>query len=198
MPTHSLSTAAAPGRSKTPRALPARDYLKILVRSLAIVLVIALMMSGPRVFTAGYWSMGSLEPHWPDWRPLSSASLAIKIHLATVLAAALIGLFLMINRKGGRLHRRLGYIYMGAMFLTGLVTLTIPRPPIGPHLGPFGPLHLFSLTALIGVPVALWAARTGRWLVHGRLMGGLFVGGIGIAGLGAFMPGRLMWSLFFG
>jgi hypothetical protein len=76
------------------------------------------------------------------------------------------------------------------VFVTGAVTLTIPRANFGPHIGPFGPLHLFSLTALIGVPVALMAARKGNWALHGRIMAGLFIGGIGIAGLGAFTPGR--------
>ena len=42
---------------------------------------------------------------------------------------------------------------------------------------------------LARVDPALWAARRGMWMLHGRIMGGLFVGGIGIAGLGAFAPG---------
>jgi uncharacterized membrane protein len=114
------------------------------------------------------------------------------------LAAALIGFVLIFGLKGTALHRRLGYVYMAAMFGTGVVTLFIPRAPFGPHLGPFGPLHIFSLLALMGVPAALWFARQGKWMIHGRIMGGLFVGGIGIAGLGAFMPGRIMYQIFFG
>ena len=110
----------------------------------------------------------------------------------------MVGLMLMTQLKGTAFHRVGGYIYMAAMFGTGVITLFIPRPQIGPYPGPFGPLHIFSLTALIGVPAALYFARQGKWMIHGRIMGGLFVGGIGIAGIGAFTPGRIMWQIFFG
>ena len=133
---------------------------------------------------------------WGD--PGAAASAVIQWHVGTIVAAALVGLVLMTGLKGTTFHRVGGYIYMAAMFLTGVVTLFIPRPQYGPHLGPFGPLHIFSLTALIGVPAALYFARKGKWMIHGRIMGGLFVGGIGIAGIGAFTPGRIMYQVFFG
>lgn len=198
MSTQDLSTGgSAPRVRPAVRELSSRHYLGFLVRSVLISVVIGVLAFGSRVFSASGWA-GGFRLHTPRWELLLSASPAIQAHLTTVVLAAAIGLFLILDRKGTRLHRQLGYIYMAAMFATGLVTLTIPRLPFGPHLGPFGPLHLFSLLALVSVPAALWAARTGRWMLHGRLMGGLFVGGIGIAGLGAFTPGRLLWRVFFG
>jgi uncharacterized membrane protein len=188
----------SPRRRTARRDLSARDYANFLIRSLAITLAIAWMVSGGRVFTAQFWTFASFHPHWPNWTPLTSAGMAIQVHVATVVAAALIGVLLIAGLKGTRLHRRLGYAYMVAMFGTAVVTLFIPPASFGPHLGPFGPLHLFSLFTLIGVPAALWFARRGQWLIHGRIMGGLFVGGIGIAGIGAFMPGRIMYQIFCG
>jgi uncharacterized membrane protein len=180
------------------RELPARYWWSFLWRGLALTAVIALLVAGPKVFTDPSWLVGSYRPHWPTLAPLLTAGAIIQIHVATVIAAAVVGLMLMTRLKGTTFHRLGGYAYMAAMFLTGVVTLFIPRPPIGPHLGPFGPLHIFSLTALIGVPAALYYARQGKWMIHGRIMGGLFVGGIGIAGIGAFTPGRIMYQVFFG
>jgi uncharacterized membrane protein len=200
--TQLVSTAsdAAPIERRSPRRdLSGRDWFNFFIRSLAITFVIGALATGGRIFSPAFWAViPAFHPHWPNWAPLAGASAVIKIHVATVLAAALVGLVLMLRIKGTAFHRTLGYGYMAAMFVTGIVTLAIPRPPVGPHLGPFGPLHLFSLFALIGVPAALWFARQGRWMIHGRIMGGLFVGGIGIAGVGAFTPGRIMWQVFFG
>ena len=179
------------------RELPARYWWSFLWRSLAFTGVIALVVAGPKVFTDLSWLSGKFRPHWPTLAPLLTAGAVIQIHVATVLAASVVGLTLMTRLKGTTFHRLAGYGYMAAMFLTGLITLFIPRPQYGPHLGPFGPLHIFSLTALIGVPMALWYARQGKWMIHGRIMGGLFVGGIGIAGIGAFTPGRIMYQIFF-
>jgi len=198
--TQLVSTAEAPSpvRPRPRRELPARAYWTFVWRSLALTFAIALLVGGPRIFTAGFWSGAQFHPHAPDWTPLMTATAVIQWHVGTIVAAALVGLVLMTGLKGTTFHRIGGYIYMAAMFLTGVMTLFIPRPQAGPHLGPFGPLHLFSLTALIGVPAALYFARKGKWMIHGRIMGGLFVGGIGIAGIGAFTPGRIMYQIFFG
>lgn len=168
------------------------------VRALGLAALIAVLMFGPGIFALKAPSADLWRPHMPDLGLIAGASLAIKVHLATVAAAALTGVVLMIGRKGTPFHRQLGWVYASAMFITGLVTLSIPRPQFGPHIGPFGPLHLFSLTALIGVPAAIHFARQQRWDIHGRIMAGLFVGGVGVAGLGAFTPGRLLWRVLFG
>ena len=184
------------------RVLPRINYGQILLRAFLIFLGIFALIVGPALFTGKLrlpaQAPSLTPPHLPNLALLAGAGPVIQIHLATVVLAAGIGLYMMTNRKGTPIHRRLGWIYAAAMFVTGLVTLFIPRLPVGPHLGPFGPLHLFSVFTLYGVPAALLAARRGNWSLHGRIMAGLFLGGIGIAGLGAFMPGRLMNQMFFG
>ena len=37
-----------------------------------------------------------------------------------------------------------------------------------------------------------------RVAAHRRAMTGMFVGGLVVAGLLTFLPGRLMWAIFFG
>lgn len=62
--------------------------------------------------------------------------------------------------------------------------------------GQFSPIHLFSLMTVIGVPLAVFAARQGRVAAHTRAMIGLYIGLV-IAGITAIAPGRLIWDLFF-
>ena len=192
-----------PMSTEPARVLPKLNYGATFLRVLGVTALITALIVGPALLTGRLHLPARLPaltlPHAPDLAPVAAASMAIKIHLLTVLGAALIGVVLMARVKGTPFHRQLGWIYAAAMFATGVVTLTIPRPPIGgAHLGPFGPLHLFSLFAVVGVPMAIMAARRGDWATHGRFMAGLFIGGIGVAGLGAFAPGRLLNQVFFG
>jgi uncharacterized membrane protein len=191
-----------PMSTEPARALPKLNYWAMALRAFSIFLLIVALLVGPSLLSGKLQLPSRMTalpaPHAPNLALIASASMAIKIHLATVVGAALIGVVLMARIKGTPFHRQLGWIYATAMFATGLITLTIPRLPVGPHLGPFGPLHLFSVFTLVGVPTALMAARRGDWATHGKIMASLFIGGIGIAGIGAFAPGRLMNVMFFG
>ena len=169
--------------------------------ALAAVVLIALTLLPGLIKTGHLPHFGAVpgaHPHAPTLNLLGEASMAIKIHLITLGVAALMALILISGVKGTRIHRTLGWIFSAAMLTTGIVTLTIPPPPGQPTFLGFGPLHIFSLTALVGVPVSLWAARNHKAMLHARFMVGLTFGGLGIAGLGAFTPGRLIWRLFFG
>ena len=120
------------------------------------------------------------------------------LHLATVLPAFALGTYLLLNRKGTPIHRRLGRIYLSLMAVTGIVTLFMPAV-VGPTLlGHFGFIHSFSILTLVTVPSAYLAARAGRISTHRGNMIGLYVGGILIAGSLALTPGRLLHGWLFG
>ena len=118
-------------------------------------------------------------------------------HLATVVPAFLIGSCIFLTKKGTATHKWLGKIYMALMLITAAITLFMAAV-VGPTLfGHFGYLHLFSLTVFVGVPLALYGARTGNLWLHVGSMTGLYVGGLLIAGGFAFLPGRLLHSWIF-
>ena len=48
------------------------------------------------------------------------------------------------------------------------------------------------------MPSAVVLARRHNVARHANIMTGVFIGGIGVAGVLAFLPGRLMWQVFFG
>ena len=131
--------------------------------------------------------------------PLWTTTLPIKIHLATVVPAFLIGTYqIFASKKGAPLHRALGYLYLTLMSITAVSTLFIHAiMPDSPFFG-LSPIHLFVPLTFFSVVGALRGAWTHNIRMHQRAMIGLYIGGILIAGSLTFLPGRLMHAIFFG
>ena len=118
-------------------------------------------------------------------------------HLATVLPAFVIGTYMMFSRKGSKIHRLLGKIYMILMMSTAVIALFI-KAEVGPQLlGHFGFIHLFSLLVLYSAPKAYFAARRHDHRSHAISMISVYVGGLLIAGGFTLVPGRLMHTWLF-
>ena len=182
------SPAAAPadGRALSPRVL-----MQIIL-SLTIPLGIVAAAIGPR----GALGLAHLPPvrlHAPDFGLVAHAPLAIKLHLFAVLLAFAIGVALLVGVKGRTFHRTLGWVWVAAM-MTGAVSSLFIR--IINH-GALSYIHLLAGWTIVALPMAVFAARTHRVRMHARFMSGLFTGGLILAGVLAFLPGRLMWNLFF-
>jgi uncharacterized membrane protein len=127
--------------------------------------------------------------------PIADASLAIKIHLATVLPAFAIGTWLIFfSTKGARWHRALGAVYLTLMTVTAITTFFIRSI----NSGGFSLVHLFIPLTLFGVFAALWNVRRRDIKGHRNAMLGLYVGGLLIAGGLTLLPGRLLHQVFFG
>jgi uncharacterized membrane protein len=125
---------------------------------------------------------------------ISSAPLAVQLHLVTVIPAFLLGTWLLfVSRKGSYWHRALGFGYLALMTLTAIIAVFIQelRP------GQWSWVHLFVPLALWGVFAAIWRVRKGDIEGHKRAMFGLYFGGLLIAGGFTFFPGRLLHRLFF-
>jgi uncharacterized membrane protein len=131
--------------------------------------------------------------------PLLHAPLAVKIHVATVLPAFVIGTYqIFLSRKGAPFHRALGYAYLALMSVTSIAALFVHSlMPGGPFFG-FSPIHLFVPLTLFGVVGALRGAWTHNIAMHRGAMIGVYVGGLLIAGSLAFLPGRIMHAVVFG
>ena len=164
--------------------------------TLAIVAGILVVVGAQRSLAewAAYFGALQVHPHLPDLALLATQPLAIKLHIAAALTAFLIGTVQLIGVKGTTLHRVLGWTWVSAMGTTAISSLFIREL----NHGSFSFIHLLSGWVIIALPMALWAIRTARVQLHGRLMAGLFVGGLLVAALLTFIPGRLMWRLFFG
>ena len=142
--------------------------------------------------------------------PTAEVPLAVKIHLATVIPAFLIGTWLIsftlarlgvaISARGngpsglgpGRIffwwHRRLGAIYLALMTVTAVAAFFIRSI----NSGGVSPIHLFIPLTFFGVFGALWHIRHGNIRGHRNAMLGLYIGGLLIAGGLTLLPGRLL------
>ncbi len=96
-----------------------------------------------------------LNPLWWSETPVGLA------HFAGALVALVVGPVSFLRRKGDRLHRVLGWVYVSVMALVNLSALTMYELTGGPNL-----FHFFAVLSLAtvgpGVVTAVRARRTGR------------------------------------
>ena len=159
---------------------------------LAVAAIIAVAM-GP-VGGALVRIAGQAQLHAPNMALWVQLSLPIKIHLITALAALALGAALMVVRKARVFHRVAGWVWVSLVAVTAGATLFITTL----NHGAWSLLHLFTAWTLIGLPLAVIAAKRHVVRSHRSGMMGLFYGGFAINLVVAFLPGRTLWMMFFG
>jgi uncharacterized membrane protein len=167
--------------------------LRTLLVSAAVIAGIMLVL-GPSTWSAIADTFAAARPHAPDLDLIARAPMVVQIHLFTVLAAFVVATLQMAGPKGTTTHRILGWS-LAALFITTAVDSLFIR---NAHSGPFNPFQIFSVWTLIAIPLAVLSARRGNIVFHARMMTGFYVGSLLIAGALTFMPGRLLWRVFFG
>ncbi len=160
------------------------------------VITMAILAANPGALAAPvrYLEQAGYRPHLPHLGLLAAAPPVIQLHVAGAMVAFVIGCVLLAGVKGTGLHKRLGWTWVIAMTLTAVSSLFIKVI----HPGHFSLIHLLSGWTLIALPMGIFAIKRGKVAAHRRTMTGMFVGGLLIAGLFTFLPGRLMWQVFFG
>jgi uncharacterized membrane protein len=166
---------------------------RALATSVVVVGVILLLL-GPRTWAFFGSAIANAQLHAPRLELIARAPATIQIHLATVLAAFALATVQMFGPKGTRIHRALGWTLVALFIVTAIDSLFI-RAPGG---GPFNPFQVFSVWTLIAIPLAVIAARRHSVVFHARMMSGFYIGALIIAGVLTFLPGRLLWRVFFG
>ena len=132
--------------------------------------------------------------HAPDWALLARQPAVIHLHILAAITALLLGTVQLIGVKGTGLHRAIGWGWVVAMTVVAVSSFFIRVI----HPGSFSLIHLLSGWTLIALPMGVWAIRRGKVTRHARAMTLTFIGGLIVAGVFTFMPGRLMWAIFFG
>ncbi|MBL8772444.1 MAG: hypothetical protein JNK30_13765 [Phenylobacterium sp.] len=178
--------------SQTPTRKPLGFGAWFALSMTATVLVVGAAMgpAGPAILRMA----GQAQLHAPDLALWDRLSLPIKIHLLTALAALVLGAVLMAVRKGRTFHRVAGWVWVSLVGVTAGATLFITSL----NNGTWSLLHLLTAWVLLGLPIAVIAAKRHVVARHRRHMMGLFYGGFAINVFIAFLPGRTLWMMFFG
>lgn len=136
-----------------------------------------------------------------DLQPILEAPFPIKLHFVTVVPAFFLGAWqLLLSHKGSAGHRVIGKIYLTLMSITAVAAFFIPSfTSFSIGAGPIrlGLIHLFIPLTVHGVWRTRKALRSGDIAAHKASMRGLYIGGLIIAGSLTFLPGRIMWRMFF-
>ncbi len=125
----------------------------------------------------------------------------IFFHLVTAFSALLIGLVVMLRRKGTFSHRVLGWTWVALIASTAVASAFI-RDYGMPNLAGFTPIHGFTVLVAVMLPRGIWYIRRGNVAAHRQTMRGLFGGACVIAGVFTLLPGRflggLLWKQWLG
>ena len=120
--------------------------------------------------------------------------LAIWLHLATVIMALALTPVILWQKRGTRLHRRLGTIWAAAMFIAALDSFWI----LETNHGHFSVIHLLSAFVAVQTPRLVLTARAHDHAAHRRTVRGLVIGGLLTAGALTFPFHRLLGRWLFG
>lgn len=115
-------------------------------------------------------------------------------HILTIIVALALTPVMLLRRRGDRLHRRLGWVWAGAMMLTAFDSLFVR----GINHGGLSLIHIFSVITLLNVPLIVWSARTHDVARHRAAVRGLVFGALVVAGIFTFPFNRLMGHWLFG
>lgn len=114
-------------------------------------------------------------------------------HLGTMVVALGLTPVMLLRPRGDARHRMLGRIWVTAMFLTALVSLTIRDT----NDGGFSLIHILSAWTLLQVPLIYWSARTRNIERHRGSVRGMVLGALLIAGFFTFPFDRLLGHWLF-
>lgn len=128
-------------------------------------------------------------------QPFLDAPWYIQMHAIAAIEVLILGIILLSLRKGGRLHRFLGYIWVFNMLLAAGTSFFIVSAM--QMIGPYSFIHLLSVWAIYVVIRAVRQARQGDIIGHRASMRGLYLGGVVVASVLAFMPGRIFNRMLF-
>lgn len=117
----------------------------------------------------------------------------IWLHLGTVIVALALTPVILWQKRGTRLHRRLGYVWAGAMFISAIDSFWI----LETNRGHFSVIHLLSAYVAVQTPLLVLSARAHKHAAHRTAVRGMVIGGLLTAGALTFPFHRLLgrWLL---
>ena len=130
-----------------------------------------------------------------NWQALWNDGPIISAHALVALFAMAAGAVQLAAPKGTIRHRRLGFVWVGAMAVVALSSFWIHEFR---WWGPFSIIHVLSLLVLVTLIYSVRAVRGGHLRAHRNSMVQLYVLALMLTGAFTLEPGRTMHAVLFG
>ena len=127
----------------------------------------------------------------PVIHSLADAPWYVHAHLAVALLALLIGVMVLVRRKGSASHKALGWFWVVLMSIAASTSFLIQAR------GRLSLIHVLSVVVLIALPLAIVHIKRGNVRAHKISMISAFAG-LAIAGAFTLLPYRMLGQLIFG
>lgn len=163
-------------RRKRPKPIGADRFEQVLALG-AVVLLAAVLIA--------LWRG---QPYW------QRIPVNLWLHLASMITALALTPVMLLRRRGDQPHRLLGRVWVAAMIMTALVSLTIRQT----NHGGFSIIHILSAWVLIQAPLIWWNAYRHRIEQHRSGVRGMVLGALLIAGFFTFPFDRMLGRFLFG
>ena len=173
-------------RSLTSRLSQVPQWIWVMALSVTIYAIVARSILGMLNTTNMHFRI--------NLTPILEAPSIVQMHVLGAVTAFMVGFVLLLSPKGFKLHKTLGWTWVVAMGITAASSFFMT----GLNGAYYSPIHMLSALTAVGLPFGLMAIRKRNVAAHSKQMTGMYLGGMGVAGLFSFLPGRLMFSLFFG
>lgn len=128
---------------------------------------------------------------------LLDSTFAIKIHTLSAFIAILVGGFQFIAPKGNKLHKILGNVWIFLMLATSISSFWIKGLIHNNFFFGYSPIHLLSILVITQIIAAYYYAKTNQIIKHKKTMIGVYFFGLILAGVFTFVPGRILYKVFF-
>lgn len=119
----------------------------------------------------------------------------IPLHALAAMMAVILGGIQFALKKGTRLHKTLGWLWVGLMMIVAVTSFFIHEIKLW---GQFSPIHLLSLWTLASLGMAIYFAKIGKIKRHKQVMIALYGFALILTGAFTMLPGRVMHQIVFG
>lgn len=119
----------------------------------------------------------------------------IPLHAIAAMIAIILGGIQLSMKKGGKLHRRLGWIWVSLMLIVSFSSFWIHEIKLW---GLYSPIHLLSLWTIFSCGMAIYFVRVGKIKWHKITMVSMYFFALILTGFFTLLPGRVMHQIIFG
>lgn len=172
-----MASGAKPEKSLGPQALTTPDrldwFIALVAGGLAGMVLLALWRG-----MGGWWQV----------------PLAVWLHLGWVLLALGLTPVILLRRRGDRMHRWLGRLWVGLLAGSALASLFIRMI----NHGQFSAIHLLSVGTLANLPWLVISARRRDWARHRLMARTMALFALALAGSFTLVRGRLLGDWLWG